>query len=456
MTSSDPIRPSDEGDKEEAAPSSWVSPFEIQRFEAIWPKVQGDLLALQNVAHPLTPNGHLHYKLRQSVAAPALNLGKSLRSLLDRLPARPKHVLAVPLLGVAGGSEKITTDLIQCLKGHYQSGELCVIAPDSIFSLDPALQSDFGVPIAAMNYADPSLSPADRLELFDRLMIELRPATVHTVNSDIAWLAFTQRGQCYREDSNLFGSIYSDIRTETMAVGAFWAYLPLAIDNLAGVIADNAAVVQRATDYFTLSTSQLQKFSVLPTGLLQSASASPRPSSATGKTLWLGRIAVEKRLDVLGQIARRLPGRQFEIFGASHPSATAVDLSWLETTPNVIMRGQFASLDDILFEEFDSFVLTTTYEGKPITILEMASKGVPIVAPDVGGISEFVNESTGWLISSPDAVEEYAAAIEYIEGHPEEATRRAAAAQRLVTSHHSMESFARAVGEIPHYIARDA
>ncbi len=53
----------------------------------------------------------------------------------------------------------------------------------------------------------------------------------------------------------------------------------------------------------------------------------------------------------------------------------------------------------------DIFVLTSNYEGFPITILEAMSFGLPVIASDVGGVSEIVDDSVGYLIKRGDKEE---------------------------------------------------
>lgn len=48
----------------------------------------------------------------------------------------------------------------------------------------------------------------------------------------------------------------------------------------------------------------------------------------------------------------------------------------------------------------DVFVLITNWEGFPYTILEAMSCGLPVIASDVGGINEAVNEQNGILVNN--------------------------------------------------------
>lgn len=53
-------------------------------------------------------------------------------------------------------------------------------------------------------------------------------------------------------------------------------------------------------------------------------------------------------------------------------------------------------------------------EGVPVSMMEAQSFGIPIIATDVGGVSEIVNERTGILLSTNPKIEEIVEAIEKI------------------------------------------
>jgi len=49
-------------------------------------------------------------------------------------------------------------------------------------------------------------------------------------------------------------------------------------------------------------------------------------------------------------------------------------------------------------EKVDLFFNFSTTEGLPVSMMEAQAYGIPILAPDIGGISEIVNEQTGFLV----------------------------------------------------------
>ena len=60
----------------------------------------------------------------------------------------------------------------------------------------------------------------------------------------------------------------------------------------------------------------------------------------------------------------------------------------------------------------DLFINLSTVEGVPVTIMEAISCDVPVVATDVGGVSEIVTGETGVLVSKNPSVDEVVAAME--------------------------------------------
>ena len=50
----------------------------------------------------------------------------------------------------------------------------------------------------------------------------------------------------------------------------------------------------------------------------------------------------------------------------------------------------------------DVFVLASHHEGLPVTVMEALTLGVPVIAPDVGGIREAVTDGRDGLLVRPD------------------------------------------------------
>lgn len=88
------------------------------------------------------------------------------------------------------------------------------------------------------------------------------------------------------------------------------------------------------------------------------------------------------------------------------------------------MVGRLTNKEVIEFYKtsyIDVFINVSTSEGLPVSIMEAQSFGIPVIATDVGGTREIVNDNTGWLIASDVTAQDLAQSIKKaIERTPEE------------------------------------
>lgn len=79
---------------------------------------------------------------------------------------------------------------------------------------------------------------------------------------------------------------------------------------------------------------------------------------------------------------------------------------------------------------FDVFVLSSTFEGLPIAMLEAMARGLPVVATGVGGTPEVVDHHRHGLLVEPRAPGPLAEAVEAVLGDASLAARLGEAARR--------------------------
>ena len=121
----------------------------------------------------------------------------------------------------------------------------------------------------------------------------------------------------------------------------------------------------------------------------------PQFSSTKPKILAIARLAAPKRPDLFITVARLLPQYDFIWIGNQHEVTEFGELPdnchFLGNIPNA---GAFCSKANLL-------MLPSNYEGLPMVILEAMSFGKPVVASDVGGISEIVrNGINGYALEN--------------------------------------------------------
>ncbi len=142
---------------------------------------------------------------------------------------------------------------------------------------------------------------------------------------------------------------------------------------------------------------------------------------------YVGRLALEKRVDLLAQIAKR-PGVRLVLIGGG-----PAELLLRKAMPGAVFLGprQGAQLAR-LYASLDVFVHSGPYETFGQTVQEAAASGVPVVAPAAGGpVDLVVDWVTGYLVPplSASALDD---AVGRLVHSPELRVRMGAAAREQV------------------------
>jgi phosphatidylinositol alpha 1,6-mannosyltransferase len=114
---------------------------------------------------------------------------------------------------------------------------------------------------------------------------------------------------------------------------------------------------------------------------------------------YVGRLAVEKRLDLLAQI-QGIPGVRLVIVG-SGPAEAGIR----KALPSAVFLGQRGGEDLArIYASLDVFVHAGPHDTFGNTVQEAAASGLPVVAPASGGPLDLVRDGvTGFLVRPGDA-----------------------------------------------------
>lgn len=161
--------------------------------------------------------------------------------------------------------------------------------------------------------------------------------------------------------------------------------------------------------------------------------------------LWASRVVPSKRPDILIKVATRVPEYKFVVYGATETLGTDSGLpnyvdQFLEVE-NIEYRGAYDDFAEICEERTGAFIYTSDSDGVPMTLLEVAAAGLPVVAPNIGGISEFVTRKSGWLIEDFADVDAYVKAVKTIFKGGDVVAARTERALSKLNRQHSAEAF---------------
>ena len=276
----------------------------------------------------------------------------------------------------------------------------------------------------------------------------LNPSRIINVNSRACWFAFKRFGKRLADRLHLYGFLFCWDLTETgVRVGYPSDFYPATGGFLSGVLTDSLFLKKALTDLYAVPPALQNRIFPLAlpvnyqveTPTMAERALASRPVRPRPIVLWAGRLDRQKRFDLVQGIAARMPQVDFLCWGASVLEGP-LDLS--HCPPNVSVRPAFRSLDELPLAEADAWLFTSSWEGTPAMLIEVATKGMPVVASAVGGVPEVINAETGWLIESINDIEAYVSGLSEALDNPALGVTKARNLQQLVKSRYCQEQFA--------------
>jgi len=160
--------------------------------------------------------------------------------------------------------------------------------------------------------------------------------------------------------------------------------------------------------------------------------------------LFVGRLVPEKAPDLLVRAFRHLDEdmRLVIVGGSSFTDSYVENLHELASKdPRVIMAGYvYGELLDELYTNASVFVLPSSLEGLPITLLEAASYGVPVIASDIEPHEEVLKTSTpGKRLVKMGSEESLVTTMRMVISNLEEEKRGAESLREEVLEHYSWD-----------------
>lgn len=410
------------------------------------PWIVGEMKALAHIDPSIDPTReHLERYGKWTVP---IDLGayRVYRDLLpDFLEHAPDVIFLIPHLQRGGADLGIIHHVRLCVERKMRVTVVVtrdVVSPWLNRLPEAARVVEFGRTANLLNEDDQHL-------VLVRLLLQSSAKRIHLINSQLAWSLLARFGLPLKTEGKLvFASVFCDDQDRAgRRCGYATEFLPRVWMHLAGVFSDNRTFL-----------SEIKRRDGVPSGLLHvlyfptcvQTFAKPREGDAI---LWASRVTLQKRPELLCQVAEAIPDRQFDVHGEIDPRLESFVLKRLKRLPNVRLRGRYESLSRLAESgRYGVLLYTSCYDGLPNVLLEAAATGLPIVAPDVGGIAELVSDRTGYLVSPEAGVSDFVLAIREVLASPAESARRVECCQELLRQRHSWASFSSAVVSVPGYL----
>lgn len=305
------------------------------------------------------------------------------------------------------------------------------------------------------------MSEFHQARLLGTAFVQLAPRVVHLINSPIGFRVFERYSRLVRQRSRLFLSLFTlDHSPEGQKLHYALDAIRDYADDLDALITDNRPLAELLIGTYALDASRVVVQHQPPAPAVwdtaDRASAVPAASGRL-RVLWAGRFDRQKRPDLLIRVAERCHEQGLPIdFSASGAAVldAAGGIAHRMARAGIRVLGEYRETVASIPGSFDVLLLTSEWEGLPLTLLDGALHGMTLVAPSVGGITDFVDDSTGFLVDPFDDIEGYVRRLADLAADRALLESTRANAKKRVIDEHGWDSFTRAMAQLPGYLER--
>jgi glycosyltransferase involved in cell wall biosynthesis len=345
-------------------------------------------------------------------------------------------VFVTPRCGI-GGSEKVMREMIASIERLTGLPSLMIVADTEVApeDLPPG-----AICLPNLNFrGGPFLrsgTPARAAALRD-LIVQVGVTRVININSFVG-NALLMDGALQTEGIKVASAMFCEA---VGAGGAIEGYVQIAdwlIDANVTLFTDNDHIARMVS-----SLSFYDDTVVLP--VPEEASETPSPQGT--RVLWAGRIDMQKRPDLLVDIARASPDLTYEVWGVPLLDDDAI-MADMIAQPNVLFRGAFDGFASIDKSDVGCLLYTSAYDGTPNLLLEAMACGLTCVSSAVGGIPDLMAQGRGLLIAADAPAEAYVDALRTVLGDRTTRETLAERARDYIRRERTQDIFDRSVAKL--------
>lgn len=326
-------------------------------------------------------------------------LGKVYCRIVHNLRKEPDYVFMPPIMSV-GGTEKVVANFLNAIDEIHPEWSVLVFGK---LPKDHPYKIPKNVEFVDFDGITKGLSDWDRSFLITRFMVQMKIKRIHIISNEFYYRWAISNKKLIKTNGIMLNCsffMHEFAKDEDRILSFADSYLLELEPYLNKVFTDNAVI---ADDLIYRTGIDSKKISVHYQPVDFGIKKFIKPSKGSQhKILWASRVAPQKRPDILKKIAERLPDNyKIDVYGRIQKPYYKND--YFDGVKNIAYKGSFKRINEIPVGNYDVFLYTAQTDGIPNILLEITSLGLPIVATDEGGVSDFLeNKKNGKLVKLND------------------------------------------------------
>ena len=379
---------------------------------------------------------------------------ETLKALFESFDSSYERIIFAPRL-TGEASWKAANALLAAMERHGAESTLLVITDSDRVETEDLLLPEAAAVRVFSEYT-PDLSLECRSRLVTHLVHGLKPRSIMNVASRACWDAMKSSGRALSTFTDLYAMVCHSPESTDRPTGHLDRNLRTCLPFLKGVYVDHVAIAKQLTRSLGIPPCLSERITVVRQPASTRANPEQLSQLTSGDRICLfltDSLNSKDQVDLLIKIVTSLKHLRIDVYYAGDVTNEFKLAESTSTLDNIMLLGSIEALERSWMKTSVAFVFVSIRRDLPHVLVRAAALGIPIVASDVGGTRELVDEETGWLIKEPSNPAAYSAAVEEIRSNHSEVKLRTRRMLSRIENLHSWHAYVTSLSIFPSFLA---
>lgn len=351
------------------------------------------------------------------------------------------YLFLAPEMSGRGGTEKLISNYIKSIQKVHPSWKIAILSTQPYNEATLEFFGKLGVDMLDFGRLMAGHSVYERDIIWSRILVQSKVKRLHVVN-DAYWYHWIAKHQILMIENNYNIYISLFMREFAHEKGRVLSFadpdLAQIWPTVTKVFTDNHHVIDEALENNAFDEKKMIVH-YQPQSIDKLTPPKTIDPSKPIRILWASRISHQKRPDILKKIANKLGSNYVvDAYGIIEKRQYKTDYF---AGSKVNYKGTFNGISSLPTNKYDIYLYTSQTDGVPNILLEVIAAGLPVVASDIGGLSEVIQTNKTGITVDMDNIDGYIQAIESLVKHPEKTREFVVNAQKHIQAQHNWDTF---------------